>query len=136
MRINLRLPTPVVLIISVSLLAGAEPQDQKALQGKWQATEATSNGEPPPAGMLEKISLVFTNNMISVMGAPSVRFIIDTNATPARIDILNSARQVGIYELKGDTLKLCVGVSGDRPNAFVTKKYTDQTYMLLKRVKE
>ena len=133
---SFRLLTLIALLLWVSLPARAEPQDQKALQGKWQATEATSNGEPPPAGTLEKLSLVFTNNMVSVMGAPPVRFTIETNATPARIDILNSVRQVGIYELKGDTLKLCVGMDGDRPKAFLTKKYTDHTYMLLKRLKE
>ena len=126
----------ILLMMCMLSSAYAEPQDKNALQGRWQATEATSNGEAPPAGLLEKLSLVFTNDMVIIMGAPLTRFTIDTNFTPARIDILNSRRQVGIYELKGDTLKLCVGMDGDRPKSFRTQKYTDHTYMLLKRVKD
>ena len=83
-------------MMGVLLSAYADPQDKKALQGKWQATEATSNGEAPPAGLLEKLSLIFTNDMVIIMGAPLTRFAIDTNFTPARIDILNSRHQVGI----------------------------------------
>jgi uncharacterized protein (TIGR03067 family) len=123
-------------LLSVSLPGNAGAQNKVALEGKWRAVEATSNGEPPPAGLLEKLTVVFVGETVSVMGPSPTRFTIDTSFRPAHIDILNSRRQVGIYELKGDALKLCVGTDGDRPNAFRTEKYTDHTYMLLKRVKE
>jgi uncharacterized protein (TIGR03067 family) len=93
-------------LLSVSLPGNAGAQNKVALQGKWRAVEATSNGEPPPAGLLEKLTVVFVGETVSVMGASPTRF--DTSFMPAHIDILNSRRQVGIYELKGDALKLCV----------------------------
>ena len=85
--------------------------------------------------MLERLTLVFNGDTVSIMGAAPTRFTIDTKLTPARIDILNSRHQVGIYELKEDTLKLCFGMDGDRPNTFHTEPHTDHTYMRLKRVK-
>ncbi|MBZ5503950.1 MAG: TIGR03067 domain-containing protein [Acidobacteriia bacterium] len=125
----------VILLAWVSLQGHAAPQGRAELQGRWQATEATSNGEPPPPGMLEKLTLVFNGDAVSVMGAPSTRFTVDTSFTPPHIDLMNSLHQVGIYELKNDTLKVCFGVDGDRPKGFHTEKGTDHTYMLLKRIK-
>ena len=65
------------------------------------------------------------------MGAPPTRFTIDSRVTPAHIDFLNSRHQVGIYELKGDTLKICIGMDGDRPTSFRTEKHTDHTYYVV-----
>jgi uncharacterized protein (TIGR03067 family) len=87
-------------LLSVSLPGNAGAQNKVALEGKWRAVEATSNGEPPPAGLLEKLTVVFVGETVSVMGASPTRFTIDTSFRPAHIDILNSRRQVGIYELR------------------------------------
>ena len=124
------------ILVCVSLFAYAGPQDGSVLQGKWRAIEATSNGEPPPPGMLERLTLVFDGGRVSIMGSQPTRFMVDDSFTPAHIDILNSRHQAGIYELKGDALKVCFGMDGDRPKGFTTEKHTDRTYMLLKRVKE
>ena len=132
-------PTFLFVVIAVFMppcLSRASDQDQASLQGKWRAIEATSNGEPPPAGMLQKLTLVFSEDTVSIMGATPTRFRLDLTVKPAHIDFLNSHKQVGIYLLEGDTLKLSTGENGNRPNLFLTKKYTDHTYMLLKRVKE
>jgi len=77
-----------------------DPQDRAALQGTWRAIEATSNGEPPPAGMLEKLTLVFAGDKFSIMGSAPTGYKIDASFKPAHIDFLNSRHQVGIYELK------------------------------------
>lgn len=49
----------LAFLLSVSLPGNAGAQNKVALQGKWRAVEATSNGEPPPAGVLEKLTIVF-----------------------------------------------------------------------------
>lgn len=124
------------MLIAATLALTSESEDRAALQGKWRAIEATSNGEPPPPGMLASLTLAFSGEMVSIMGAPPTRYTLDTKFSPPHIDFLNSRRQVGIYELKGDSLKLCIGMDGDRPTSFHTEKYTDHTYMLLQRVKK
>jgi len=125
----------LLLLLSVALPSRASDQDIAALRGKWVAVEASSNGEPPPEGMLEKISLVFVSDSVSIMGGAPIHFKADSSFTPAHIDFLNAHHQVGIYLLNGDLLKICTGQEGDRPTAFTTEKYTDHTYFLLKRVK-
>jgi uncharacterized protein (TIGR03067 family) len=126
----------IILLTLVSIHVNATTQGRAELQGKWQATEATSNGEAPPPGMLEKLTLVFNGDAVSIMGAPPTRFTLDTSFNPAHIDLINSRNQVGIYELKNGMLKVCFGIDGDRPKGFHTEKGTDHTYMLLKRVRE
>jgi len=126
----------LILLLPAPFSTCDEKQDRTTLQGKWRAVQATSNGEAPPPGMLEKLILVFSRESVSITGSAPTRFTIDTNFVPARMDILNSRHQVGIYELKGDTLKVCFGMDGDRPTTFHTEKYTDHTYMLLERVKK
>ena len=120
-------------VFVLSFLTYATAQAKKPLEGKWHAVEASSNGEPPPADLMERLTLAFDGETVSIMGAPPTRFTIDSSVTPAHIDFLNSRNQVGIYELKGDTLKICIGMDGDRPTSFQTEKHTDHTYMLLKR---
>ena len=125
----------LVACIVVGSYAGTPDDNAKAaLQGKWQAIEATSNGEPPPPGMLERLTFVFRGDTVSIMAAPPTRFTLDTSVTPPRIDILNSRHQVGIYELKDSILRVCFGMDGDRPQAFRTRPHTDHTYMKLQRV--
>jgi uncharacterized protein (TIGR03067 family) len=128
----------LTLVLLIIVLTGytCQDQDKTSLEGKWRAIEATSNGEPPPPGMLDKLTLIFRGNTISILGSSPTRYTIDNNFTPARIDILNSRNQVGIYELKDDVLRMCFGMDGDRPKAFHTEPHTDHTYMRLKRVKE
>jgi uncharacterized protein (TIGR03067 family) len=128
-----RLALCLVVLLAASLMTHAEPRPETPLQGRWHAVEASSNGEPPPAGLMERLTLAFEGETVSTMGAPPTRFTIDSSVTPAHIDFLNSRHQVGIYELKGDTLKICIGMDGDRPASFQTEKHTDHTYMLLKR---
>jgi len=85
--------------------------------------------------MLDKLTLVFRGETVSIMGAPPARFTVDETFVPAHIDLMNSVHQVGIYELKENVLKVCFGVHGDRPKAFHTERGTNRTFIVLKRVK-
>ena len=42
----------------------------------------------------------------------------------------------GIYELKGDDLKMCVGMDGDRPKEFATQAGINTMLFVLKRDKK
>ena len=59
---------------------------------------------------------------------------IDASKNPREIDFIRGkTKQIGIYELNGDRLKLCVGPSDDRPKEFTTKPRTDHSMFVLKR---
>ena len=75
----------------------------------------------PPPGMLEKLILVFSRESVAITGSAPTRFTIDTNFVPARMDILNGRHQVGIYELKGDKLKVCFGMTAIDQLRFIRK---------------
>jgi hypothetical protein len=42
---------------------------------------------------------------------------------------------VGIYEVKGDTLRLCYTINGERPTEFKAKEASLRTYAVFQRVK-
>jgi uncharacterized protein (TIGR03067 family) len=115
----------------------ATKKDHAALQGEWEIVSAESNGEPPPPGFLNQAKLTFSGDKATLMGKES-RFELDASKTPRQIDfILGKSRQWGIYELDGDSLKLCVCAKPpeDRPKEFKTKPRTDHTLFVMKRKK-
>jgi uncharacterized protein (TIGR03067 family) len=108
-------------------------KDKAALQGEWEIISAESNGEPPPAGLLDGAKLVFSADNLSLMGKDGT-FELDARTSPRQINFIRGkVRQLGIYELDEDRLKLCVGPADDRPKEFKTKKFTDHSLFLLKR---
>jgi uncharacterized protein (TIGR03067 family) len=108
-------------------------KDKAALQGEWEVVSAESNGEPPPAGLLDGAKFVFSGDNLSLMGKDGT-FELDASKNPRQINFIRGkVRQLGIYELDGDRLKLCVGPADDRPKEFKTKKFTDHSLFLLKR---
>jgi uncharacterized protein (TIGR03067 family) len=109
--------------------------DHAALQGEWEIVSAESNGEPPPPGMLDGAKFAFSGGNLTLMGKEGT-FELDTTQSPRRIDFVRGkARQLGIYELDGDSLKLCVGPADDRPTEFKTKPRADHSLFVLKRKK-
>ncbi len=112
----------------------AESQkDHIALQGEWDVVSSESNGELPPPGLLDGGKFTFSGNDATVLGKKGT-FELDATKSPRQIEFLRgNARQIGIYKLTGDHLKLCVGPPDDRPTAFITKPRTDHSFFLLKK---
>ena len=107
--------------------------DTQALQGTWEVVSAESNGEPPPREMrIVGAKFVFSGDVLQFLGG-QVSFTLDDADTPGQIDLGHDKQQLGIYELHGDTLKLCIGPSDDRPKQFGSKPRTNHSFFLLKR---
>jgi uncharacterized protein (TIGR03067 family) len=125
-------------LLTVSACTGkrqdaASQQDHTALQGEWEIVSAESNGEPPPPGFLDGTRFSFTDDKLILMGKEGT-FELDATRSPKQIDFIRGkSRQIGIYELDGDQLKLCVGPADDRPKEFKTKPRTDHSLFVLKR---
>jgi uncharacterized protein (TIGR03067 family) len=127
--------SPLVLV-SACGSRGQDEQSKKdhaALQGEWEIVSAESNGEPPPPGLLNGAKFAFSGDKLTLLGKVAT-FELDATKNPRQIDFVRGKTcQIGIYELDGDNLKLCVGPSDDRPKEFKTKPRTDHSLFVLKR---
>jgi uncharacterized protein (TIGR03067 family) len=125
------------LVVSGTALAAPVPnktsRDAKELPGVWAAERWGQDGVMgskndyrfAPRVEVAETSLAIQRGPLSY----PMRYTLDASKTPAHIDMVyaggpNKGKTVkGIYELKGDTLKLCVAPPGqDRPAALESKK--------------
>jgi uncharacterized protein (TIGR03067 family) len=125
-------------VLRIALIVGAlatsfaadTPGDAKAIQGKWQPVNGELAGQPMTEEVLKTISLKMDNGNYEVfVGERPDRgtYKLDTAATPRSITVTgtegpNQGRTFpAIYELKGDTLRICYDLSGaKRPAEFKT----------------
>jgi uncharacterized protein (TIGR03067 family) len=124
------------------LLAAAEPKvGAGLLQGTWQVVSAHYDGKPKEAS--KQTAFVFAGNRLTIKESDrSEEAVIKVNPDPkpSTIDFLSSEGKEetarGIYQLDGDTLKLCWSLPGkDRPTAFESRPDNGQTLVILKRAK-
>jgi uncharacterized protein (TIGR03067 family) len=134
--------TFVVLAIGLVAGAAAAQNDEGNLEGKWKLSRYERAGEEKP--LLKKDMATFAGGKFTFAYGTNLGVKLDPTKTPKQIDLLNAGtnkRQTwnGIYELQGDTLKLCVATGSDqtRPQQFTTKG-TDSTvmYFVFQRVKK
>lgn len=104
-------------------------KDEDAIQSTWKADKFENAGAPggPPPGELEKIRFVFEKDgKLRVTGGPSGdemtgTYKLDPAAKLKAIDMVvkdPSGREhtaLGVYELDGDTLKLCFSDGDNKP---------------------
>ena len=143
--------TAVVLGFTSPAWGDDAKEDADKLQGTWQATEGMSEGKPVPKEQLQGIKLVFSGEQMSLFppdgkGKKTVEytFRVDPGKKPKAIDLIR--REGGskgkiaraIYELDGDTLKLCLTnrLDRDRPTEFAAPEKAGLTLLTLKRVKK
>lgn len=103
-------------------------KDEDAIQGTWQLDTIDLGGVAPPAGQdLKTIRFTFKEGKLSVsrMGGPDKKegeYKIDPTTKPKNLDLTESGGRLspGIYELNGDTLKICIaeGQNPVRPTEF------------------
>ena len=120
----------ICLSIAASLTSFAAnlADDTKEVQGSWTPMKADLGGQPVPESVLKSISLKLENGKyeISVGGAPDKgTYTLDATSKPKGMIITGKeGPNIGktfpaIYELKGDTLRICYDLSGSkRPTEF------------------
>lgn len=133
------------LIVAAGLLLAADSstddaakKDQKKLQGTWKVQSGRLDGKDAPPGLLAKWRVVIDGDQVTIKGGmrdQTYTFTLDPSQKPAAIDFDSKAK--GIYQLKGNTLRLCWAKAGkDRPTKFVSRAGSDIVLFLLKRVKK
>ena len=120
----------ICLTIAASLTAFAAdpPDDAKAVQGSWTPVKAELGGQPMTDAVLKSISLKLENGKydVSVGGNPDKgTYTLDSTSKPKSMTVTgtegpnNGKTFPAIYELKGDTLRICYDLSGaKRPTEF------------------
>jgi uncharacterized protein (TIGR03067 family) len=99
-------------------------------------------GGPPP-GEIAKLKLIFKDGKVAADRGDGTKedqidYKLDPTAKVKAIDLIENGRAMpGIYELDGDTLKLCIaeGQGGVRPEEFKSDGKR-LAVITLKRVKE
>jgi uncharacterized protein (TIGR03067 family) len=139
-----------ILCLAAGVIArgSAAPSDgdSKNLEGFWRPVTALLSGEPMPDALLKTISLKMENGKYEVfVGNEPDRgtYVIDATALPKGITITGSEGPnhgrifPAIYELYGDTLRICYDLSGaKRPLRFESTAGTRLYLVTYKRAKE
>lgn len=106
----------------VSIRSTVSPDDDaKAVQGNWKPAKAELAGQPMTDAVLKSISLKLDNGKYEVFvgGKPDRgTYTLDSATKPKSMTITGTAGPnsgktfPAIYELKGDTLRICYDLSG------------------------
>lgn len=122
----------------------SETAQSSLIQGTWIPISAELAGQPLPQQVLNTIRLTLTENRYTavVAGATDVGdLILRSNQQPRAMDILGTEGPnkgktfLAIYELTGDSLKICYDLEGKtRPTEFRTNPGTQLFLVLYKRV--
>jgi uncharacterized protein (TIGR03067 family) len=124
----------------------AKEVKEAKLDGTWQVTAFTKDGNEAPKEQAESIKIVFKDDTLTLShGGQEMKgkFKTDASQKPAALDIEltegadKGDSQMAIYELDGDTLRICSAHNGiARPTKFESTAGSGIALILLKRVKE
>jgi uncharacterized protein (TIGR03067 family) len=146
------------VVFAAGLLLAADPpkvgsndKEEKGIQGRWVAEKVVVSGAD--AGENETTTLVINGDFVSWtyvkrMGntakssTDNYTYKLDPSKKPAEIDLCPTEGTLkdkvfpSIYEVDGDTLKVCRTQPGQkRPKEFASKEGSDDVLLVLKRAK-
>jgi uncharacterized protein (TIGR03067 family) len=100
----------------------AAKKDIAQLQGEWTMVSASADGQEMPAQMRQQMKRICKGNVTTTTMAGQVylkaTFAVDPSKTPKTIDyhmtdgFAKGQKQLGIYEINGDTFKACFAKPG------------------------
>jgi len=131
---------------SLTAFAASPPDDAKTVQGSWTPMKAELAGQPMADAVLKSISLKLDSGKYEVfVGEHPDRgtYTLDSASKPRGMTITGTEGPnrgktfPAIYELKGDTLRICYDLSGaKRPTEFKSIAGTQLYLVTYNRKKE
>jgi uncharacterized protein (TIGR03067 family) len=110
-------------LASAAGVGRAAEADKDELQGVWVATSMEINGEPAPAKEVERTCFTFKGRKLLLRHSKDAgkeeegTFTADPKKSPKHLDITIKNKTLhGIYESKGDELKVCYETGDKRKN--------------------
>jgi uncharacterized protein (TIGR03067 family) len=137
-----------LLALAAGLLVGADdPKDElKKLEGTWTMASGEKDGKALAEQAIKGAKLVFKGDQHDVKVGDDIfkgTHKVDPSKKPKTIDATDSEGPFkgktvhGIYEVDGDTFKVCFAAPGkDRPKEFSTKSGTGHILHVWKREKK
>jgi uncharacterized protein (TIGR03067 family) len=138
----------VLLVLAAGVLvAAAEPKDdQKKMQGDWHVVGMERGGQKAPEEDLKKLDMRLTidgNKFKYTVGGKASDEGTFTLSKDNQLDAVGTNpdgkehKTVGIYEIKGDTMRVCLVPDGEtRPEKFATKEGEKTMILTYKRAKK
>ena len=140
----------LVLMVFGAGIAGAGPAEEavqrehKRLEGTWRVVSAEAGGKAIPAREYRGLAMTFAAGKFSARRgdeeAQEGTYSVDPTKNPREMDITRTTgpaqgrKQVAIYQLSGDLLKICSCASDEeRPTSFDTRDRPGCTLMVLRR---
>jgi uncharacterized protein (TIGR03067 family) len=124
----------------------AVKKDLALLQGEWSMISGSADGQPMPEEVRKQMRRVCKGDEATTTMAGQVylkaKITLDPSKKPKTIDyemtggFTQGKKQLGIYEVDGDTFKSCFGKPGaERPADFASKPGDGRTLSVWKREK-
>ena len=121
-------------------------KDLAQLQGEWSMASGFADGQPMPEPMIKQMKRICKGDETTTLMAGQLYFkakiTIDPSKSPKTIDyemtegFTKGKRQLGIYEVDGDSFKSCFAKPGaERPTDFTSKPGDGRTLSVWKREK-
>jgi len=141
----------LLLVVAVGLLIAADKpkddtakKDLEALQGDWTLVSGERNGEKFPEELLKSLKRTIKGDKATITRDGETiatgTMTLDTSKKLKTIDVkLEGMDQTikGIYELEGETFKMCYAMpGGDRPKEFASKEGSGITLAVWKKAKK
>jgi uncharacterized protein (TIGR03067 family) len=138
-----------VLVAAEAPKEDAGKKDLKAMQGTWEAVSHEEDGRKATEEERKKaqVRLVVKGDEYTISFGKTVggkgTLKLDPGKKPKQIDVVlgdgpfKGKAMLGIYELKGDELRVCTAMPGkERPKEFSTKKGSQRYLIGYKRLKK
>ncbi|PYK16088.1 MAG: hypothetical protein DME55_12750 [Verrucomicrobia bacterium] len=123
----------------------ATKKDLKGLQGTWSLLSAMEDGKSLAEDKVKQTTIVIKDDtfrfpqLAEDATSEAGTFKLDATKKPKQMDTVSTEKQVmlGIYELEGDSYKVCFAPVGKpRPSEFTSKSGSGNILQVWKRGKE
>lgn len=139
---------PLTVLCCAHLLghAGEPAKDLEAMQGSWLVESMVERGKKPAAEELKTLEVTIKADLLTVKENGKVvdefKLKLDPAKKPKSLDLIyidksGKKPDIGIYDLDGDRLRICIDVEGkERPGEFASTEKSTHSLIVLKRKKQ